>query len=227
MFCPNCGKELQDSAKFCPGCGTKLSLDQSNDTYTGTSRTVVSNENQINNMQVNPARYHNPSDFDNLPGGSTLKPKKSKKKIIIIILAIIIIPIIFFGIISDSDDSSDTSFSKSVSDETYISCAKQVVAEQLRSPGSASFSNCEVAEKDDYGRVLVTGYVDSQNGFGATLRNGFAVVITNYDSDTEQFSYSRSFELWKWEFDFLKDTTIENVKSNSQWNEPKETETTT
>lgn len=24
MFCPKCGKELKDGAKFCPNCGAKI-----------------------------------------------------------------------------------------------------------------------------------------------------------------------------------------------------------
>ena len=241
MYCPNCGKELQEGAKFCLECGAKIGVSDttasqsSSETekpvYTGNapsekssaqsaldSDTVIVN-NSTSNIQNNPV---------------AVPPKRKKGKKVLLILLLILIPLIIYGVFSDSGDGESDSSNKSsffvsdeISDETYISCAKQVVAEQLRSPGSAIFSNCEVMEKDDYGRVLVVGYVDSQNGFGATLRNGFAVVITNYDKETERFSYSRSFELWKWEFDYLKDTTIENVKSNSQWNEPKETEATT
>ena len=28
MFCPDCGRELKDGAKFCPGCGKPLNIQE-------------------------------------------------------------------------------------------------------------------------------------------------------------------------------------------------------
>lgn len=107
------------------------------------------------------------------------------------------------------------------SNDDYIGCAKTVVSKQLRSHSSAQWSNEKVVEKDDYGRVLVTLTVDSQNGFGAYLRTHYAVVIESYDKKTDEFTYQYGgVESWSDQYDFLEDACIKNVKKGSNWNEP-------
>lgn len=54
--------------------------------------------------------------------------------------------------------------------ESQVAC-EDVVKENLKSPSTASFSN-ETASGTD-GQYTVTGDVDSQNGFGATVRSHF------------------------------------------------------
>ena len=140
----------------------------------------------------------------------SLSPKKKS-----ILLAVPIIILLVVVIVSFSDGG--------VSDDDYISCAKTAVSKQLKSPGSAFYSNEKVVEKDDYGRVLVMLTVDSQNGFGAYLRQHCAVVIKSYNKKTKDFIYSRNgVQSWTDEYDFLADTCIDMAKEASNWNEPLE-----
>lgn len=108
---------------------------------------------------------------------------------------------------------------KGPSDEDYILCAHSAVSDLLKSPSTATYSNEEVVEKDDYGRVLVTLSVDSQNSFGAYVRTNFAVVIESYDTSTEKFVYYPN-GIQKWTDDYLKEVCIEGAKIAANWNEP-------
>lgn len=51
-----------------------------------------------------------------------------------------------------------------------IPACQQAVKIWLKSPGSAQFGGEAVAGRDPY---IVTGWVDSQNGFGALVRNRY------------------------------------------------------
>lgn len=49
MYCPNCGKKIENFAAFCPKCGTKLNIkkpDMQHNTkeYPGISRRMVPKE---------------------------------------------------------------------------------------------------------------------------------------------------------------------------------------
>lgn len=63
------------------------------------------------------------------------------------------------------------------------------VKKRLKSPGSAEFSGVSdtkiktISNKKPW-RYLVTGYVDSQNSFGAKVRNNYTCDISTKDDDT-------------------------------------------
>lgn len=69
---------------------------------------------------------------------------------------------------SDSDASRET--------DAKIWC-HQYVKDRLKSPGSADFSGDYVAEGADDGAYTVSGSVDSQNSFGASVRNTFQCTV--------------------------------------------------
>ena len=131
-----------------------------------------------------------------------------KDKILHIALPLVII-FVLIGIFS----------SGGASDEDYISCAQTVINQQLKSPSTATYSNAKVVEKDDYGRVLVTLCVDAQNSFGAYIRNYYAIVIEEYDPDTEKFDYYPN-GITRWTDEQLEDIYIDSAKAASHWNEP-------
>lgn len=57
--------------------------------------------------------------------------------------------------------------------------AEKVVSEQLKSPSTAKFSKTsECTISVDGNTWTVSGWVDAQNSFGATLRNNYTVKIT-------------------------------------------------
>lgn len=108
------------------------------------------------------------------------------------------------------------------SDDDLIRCAKTLVSEQLKSPGSATYSNETVVERDEYGRALVTLTVDSQNGFGAYLRSNFIAVIKTYNKSDDTFTYDSTNGVQSYTEEFLKDTLIERAKEASDWGKPLE-----
>lgn len=137
-------------------------------------------------------------------------------KILAKLIAFIIVAAIVFG----PNIFSDTPESKENMDIHYLSAAKQLVGEQLKSPSTAVYSEEEIVEKDDYGRVLVRLTVDAENGFGATIRNYAAVVILKYNEDEETFRYSRYNAVQLYENKSSQATVEEMMKSMNDWNEP-------
>lgn len=133
-------------------------------------------------------------------------------------IAFIIVGFIVFGpnIFSDSD----TQENKESMEEHYFSAAEQLVSENLKSPSTALYSEEEIVEEDDYGRVLVRLAVDAENGFGATIRNYAAVVIVDYDEDEETFRYNPYFAVQLYGSKSSQENVEDVVKSNNNWNEP-------
>ena len=62
-------------------------------------------------------------------------------------------------------------------DTKYQKQCQDLVLETLKAPASAKFSNWNI-EKEGSSTFLVSGSVDSQNGFGALLRSNF---VCEYD----------------------------------------------
>ena len=87
---------------------------------------------------------------------------------------------------SSSGGSSKDSYGHDQADAIVI--AKDKVKEQLKSPSSAKFSNVSASLSGN--TWTVTGSVDAQNSFGATIRNTFKVTITFTSS--EKYTYNCS-----------------------------------
>jgi len=142
--CPECKKEVSDSAKTCPHCGYKLIEDD-----------VKKTDSQS---------------------------KKNKKKngclTLLIIGAVLIV--IFYIIGSNGDDSSSNS-STSTNKFLAYNYAEDFVEKKLKSPSTAEFPG--ISEKDGHitdlggGKYKIDSWVDSQNGFGATMRTKFTCTI--------------------------------------------------
>ncbi|MBA2952162.1 hypothetical protein GON03_19280 [Nocardioides sp. MAH-18] len=62
---------------------------------------------------------------------------------------------------------------------------QQFVEDRLKSPGTADFSS-EVASENSDGSWTVRGDVDSENGFGALLRNSYECTV-RYQPSTERW----------------------------------------
>jgi hypothetical protein len=60
-------------------------------------------------------------------------------------------------------------------DADSIASAHVAVPDYLKSPSTADFVGDDVVEEDDDGGYVVTGSVDCQNGFGATVRVDYTV----------------------------------------------------
>lgn len=56
------------------------------------------------------------------------------------------------------------------------------VRDSLKSPSSAEFSEAEAEERGEYG-FTVSGAVDSENGFGAMIRNQYECKVNSIGDD--------------------------------------------
>lgn len=68
----------------------------------------------------------------------------------------------------------------SYSEAAVIATAKHYVRNQLKSPSSAKFcpqNEISIYEASD--GIIVSGYVDADNSFGAKIRNYFTVTLTS------------------------------------------------
>jgi hypothetical protein len=140
---------------------------------------------------------------------STASNGGSKKKlsacgwcaIIFFVFAVIII-----GNAGDDTYSTSTSTqtSKTYTADTinYVAeyFAKQYVEYSLKAPSTAEFSSDVAVAQGADGNYVVTGYVDAENSFGATLRSYYEVTMSysggyTYGGDNDPLWYSTNWSL--------------------------------
>lgn len=111
-------------------------------------------------------------------------PEKIKPKPKLGCFNISIIAIFFLGLfylISTSGDNPSSDNSSSTNKFLAYNYAENFVKEKIKSPSTAVFPG--IIEKDkhitdlDGGKYQITSWVDSQNGFGATIRTSFSCMI--------------------------------------------------
>lgn len=142
--CPECKKEVSDSAKTCPHCGYKL----------------IEDEVQRTNTQ-------------------SIKPKKKSGCLTLFIIVAVLLVILY--IIGSNGDDSSSSSSTSTNKFLAYNYAENFVEKKLKSPSTAEYPG--VSEKDRHitdlggGKYKIDSWVDSQNGFGATIRTNFSCTI--------------------------------------------------
>lgn len=100
--------------------------------------------------------------------------------VILIAVIVIIATDVFFTPSEEKFDENNIKF-----------IVKTEVEKKLKAPSTAEFSNLEVKINND--TWTITGYVDSQNSFGAMIRNSFTVTIRDegypyYDVISIEFS---------------------------------------
>ncbi len=79
---------------------------------------------------------------------------------------------------SNEENHDENQSSINSTEEEIINVAKVAVCNQLKSPASAQFpSELIKVSGDDISGYKVTGFVDSQNSYGAMIRNDFSVDI--------------------------------------------------
>jgi hypothetical protein len=127
-------------------------------------------------------------------------PKSSTKKTlscIFIPLGIVVIIIIIITVmcaIGDSSGSTKTTKEKDLSVEAYVA-SQQYCESLLKAPSTAKFPNLATGEpkvtKLSTNKYEVISYVDSENSFGAMIRNNYrCVVVLSEDSyRIEEFNF--------------------------------------
>ncbi len=101
-------------------------------------------------------------------------------------------------------------------DDLALNVAQQVLMDHLKAPGSAEFLEKKVLSHDNYGRRLVFFLVDSQNSFGALVRDGFLVVVRP-DLEKQSAYYSRIFAVQKSSRE-PEEHEMEIVQGLNSWN---------
>lgn len=92
---------------------------------------------------------------------------------------------VLFATLTACGDSGD---SKPLDQGAAVMC-EGFVKKKLKSPGSAKFSGVTdtkiktLSDKKPW-KYKVTAYVDSENDFGALIRNGYNCTISTKDNDT-------------------------------------------
>ena len=102
------------------------------------------------------------------------------KKTISLILALVMC-LSLCACYGGSNSSSSKSDSDSYGHDKFDAfvAAKSVVKDNLKSPSTAKFCSTNDAAITRSGNTwTISGWVDAQNSFGATLRNNFTVKIT-------------------------------------------------
>ena len=91
---------------------------------------------------------------------------------------------------------------------------KSLIDPQLKSPASAIY-NITLKETDNYGRKFYNIIVDSQNSYGAMLRNEFFVIFYNINYETQTVHYTDNCLRMKSLF-----MSEDAMKRLNNWNKP-------
>lgn len=86
--------------------------------------------------------------------------------------------VLIFGALFGDDDEDDGGGEYGARD-----VCQQFVKDRLKSPGSADFSGERATEESD-GSWTVRGDVDSENSFGASIRNSYVCKVRHATGDT-------------------------------------------
>lgn len=111
-------------------------------------------------------------------GGSEKKPDKVAAGCGIGCLAIVgvVVAVFIYGMFTGDDEGDDGGGEYGARD-----VCEQFIEKRLRSPGSAEFSQTEAT--DNGTSWIVSGAVDSQNGFGALVRNRYDCEVRHVSGE--------------------------------------------
>lgn len=157
--CPDCNAQISETAEHCPRCGFKLTQE--------VVKSIQERERQKQEAEVERARANWIID-----------------RILLVVCACLVLGVAFFFMLpfeKSSHPSSHYSGTTNNSDDDKfgaIVAAKGFVTRQLKSPASASFpwGDCSATHLGG-GEWRVCSYVDSQNSFGAKIRNSWTAVV--------------------------------------------------
>ena len=188
--CPECGHEVSDKASSCPNCGYPL-------------RTATSDESEKAEPFATDASE--PVGVQTGENVSTAKDQKKNDRltaivvsVMIFLIALAVINTKYGGLLrsskketssssssssSSQSSSSASSYSSSKSSEDDIQSsvyllAKKCVKSHLKAPSTAEFcsmSECAFQKGED-GVYMMTGTVDSENGYGSKLRETWGIM---------------------------------------------------
>ena len=115
MYCPNCGKEVEDGALYCGECGAKIGGQPKKPQQTGTQQTRTQTKSK-----KGPGRPPVSKSAQNKKTGDSFSPKA--KKIIIaqvIVLAALIAAFVYLGTRNSKPESAASQFVKNYNDRNW------------------------------------------------------------------------------------------------------------
>ncbi len=127
----------------------------------------------------------------------------------VFVLAVVwMVPTLLMGDKQIANKENAETLQKEPSRTDVIQKAHQAVVSVLKAPATAKFPVINDFDKDSYsvskykdGPYLVKGYVDSQNSFGAMLRNNWAVTL---EFDGEEGFFVSNIEVGERVYKFKK-----------------------
>lgn len=187
IFCPKCGKEISEKSVFCLYCGANVSEFRTEPESTA---------HEPDPIDIKPAKtVQQSAEIAEPQKNENMNPAKKRglHGVSIFILAALVLFIIVGAFQKSSRDSSDaasqsgtsstsrrsssSSRSAEIESAVYV-LAKKCVESHLKAPSTAKFcsmSDCEFREGDD-GVYMMAGTVDSQNTYGAMLRETWSIM---------------------------------------------------
>ena len=169
--CKVCNKDVASSAPCCPHCGVEEPSGITPPPPAGMANCRV-------------CKKHVPSfGMKKCPHCGAEDPAMSGKEVMVIVVIVVILAV--WALIAFNSSSSSTSSDTKTDSSAWI-MAQHFVSNRLKSPSTASYgwqvpSKCVVASGTN--RWRVSGWVDSHNSFGATIRSDFSCVIVYHTDD--------------------------------------------
>lgn len=179
-YCPICGRSLLPSFNTCvKHKNVKLvkslhekeyyeKILKERKDYISSGFKIVEEEEIIKNPLYNPK-----SAESSKKEKASKKPNSSKSNLIYCLIAAFVCLLLVgwtLNMFKSNDDRSS---------DAWV-CAEEVVRQNLKSPSSAKFCTYPEATIKDKGNneYMITGWVDADNSFGASVRTDFTVTLT-------------------------------------------------
>lgn len=124
------------------------------------------------------------------------RPKQAAKNIGCLLF--IIIFIVSAAVLINRFQKTNTSTSTKEPEDHHVMAylmAKDFIKEKLKSPSTADFPYECNWKADSENTYTIKSYVDSQNGFGATIRTNFIIKVQFFGGDEADINNWRALEI--------------------------------
>lgn len=204
MKCPECGHDVSSKAEKCPNCGcpvSEMEIESKPETPEPNVSLAEAKEEQTVRSDSDEAQEIKPDEEEPLDASKALGRSFLIAFIIVGIITVICIltsntgnsavpsskpkPTVSSSSSRSGTTTKGTGFSSAEIEATVYAVAEKAVKNSLKSPSTAILSKQSECTFESLGnsQYKMTGWVDAQNGFGATLRADW-VVITELDGLT-------------------------------------------
>ena len=206
MFCPNCGKQLNDNARFCTECGYQIKSVQSN-TSVQPEKNVQPDPGMQQEQQVRPA-----PPAAEVPSSLAGMNNKKKTVFIALIVAAAVIILAFLGIKlfildknpAESADTKPKAAADKASDDTARAGAYlEVISDLQQKYGVGSYT-----QQGEPSGLVIVREIDFDKDGTPELLCAFANVNVNAEGEgswtlaspyCDEKNCSICYEVWRWQ----------------------------